>query len=112
MVNTPFKYLTYTKLVYVKFSHFVALLLPTVTAVIFNRFRVDRMVFGNQKEWGILVEFVISYAVKYFINCTHLRLMLGIFRINLYLAQLVYILIESCLNGLMLNNCVYKIGLI
>ena len=106
--NTLFGYSVYAVLVYFNFPYAIALLVSTISGVIFNYYSLGKMVFDNNGGWFVFRKFLASYIFIYIANAILLSLLTRNLISNPYLAQAAYTPVGVCLSWLLMNNWVYK----
>ena len=87
-LNTLFGYSFYALLIWLGLQPEIALLIATVTAVMFNFITYGRLAFGMPLEGPNLVRFIATYATLYAVNAALLRLLITL-EVSPYLAQII-----------------------
>ena len=108
VLNTAFGYTVYAALVYAKVPYLTALLISTVSGVIFNYFSFGRLVFHGNSGWFVFFKFLISYGTIYGANAALLQYLTSNMLFNAYVAQAICVPPSVVLSWLLMNYWVYK----
>ena len=108
MLNTIFGYAIYAVLLFAGISYQIALILATLTGVIFNYFSFGYIVFNGDRGWLIFCKFAISYLFIYGLNAVGLSVLIKYYFVNPYFGQVICILPGVLLTWLLMNYWVFK----
>ena len=108
VVNTLFGYAVYAILIFLGFSSSVALLVSTISGVVFNYNSHGSLVFRAGGGRFVFARYIISYVLIYLANVVIVDLISLKFMTGLYIAQLLYMPIGVCLSWLLINYWVYQ----
>ncbi len=110
-INTVFGYSAYAALLFVGFHYAAAAFIGTVAGVLFNYFTTGRFVFEQVARGGLLVRFVVVYAVLYGFNVAALAVLqnvtIGAMRLGPYAAGLVLIVPMALLSYVLMRRYVF-----
>jgi len=107
-VNTVFGYLVYATLIYAGLSYSIALLISTISGVVFNFFTFGHLVFGSYRTWFVFIKFIIFYAFIYLINVRFLMFLMQEFLFSPYIGQILCIPSSAILSWLLMKYWVYR----
>lgn len=110
-VNTVFGYSAYAALLFIGFHYAAAAFIGTVAGVLFNYFMTGRFVFEPVARGGLLVRFVVVYAVLYGFNVAALAVLqnvtIGSLRLGPYTAGIVLIMPMALLSYALMHRFVF-----
>jgi putative flippase GtrA len=104
VVNTLFGYALYALMVAIGLQLYVAQIVATVIAIIFNYFTYGRYVFGGIRPSRL--RFLLSYALNYLVSLGALALSAAILR-SPYLAGLLATAVAAAINFIVLRRFVF-----
>lgn len=107
VVNTLFGAGLYSLFIYLGMSYKLSVLLSTVIGVFFNFKTTGFFVFRN-RENRLIIKFVLSYIVIYFINISLIKMLIQTTPFNEYMAGIVVIPIVALMSFLLQNFYVFK----
>jgi putative flippase GtrA len=105
-INTVFGYGVFAFLLFLDFHYSVAVLVATISGVVFNFQTYGKFVFQNHSQ-HLIVKFILVYIVIYTVNVSLLSLV-DIFTDNLYLSGVIVILPVSYLGYILNKRFVWK----
>ena len=108
LLNTMFGYSAYALLVFLGLSFALALLISTVSGIIFNYFTFGQLFFNIGVNLENFIKFIITYLFVYLLNVSFLHLMINIWSVNSYLSQFLFLIPASAISWLLMNYWVFK----
>ncbi|MCD7899172.1 MAG: GtrA family protein [Bacteroides sp.] len=90
IVNTLFGVGLYTLFIYIGLPYWISTLLSTILGILFNFKTIGTFVFQNKNN-RIIIKFIFSYLIAYFINIflIYLFLQLNFIKMNEYIAGIL-----------------------
>jgi putative flippase GtrA len=108
LLNTVVGYAIYGLLILLNMPYLAALLMATISGVIFNYFSIGRLVFKSRGGRIVFVKFIAAYGVVYCINAAALEILIKHFHFNPYIGQALCIPLSVTISWLLMNYWVYK----
>jgi len=105
-INTLFGYGLFAILLYLGIIYSIALLISTITGVLFNFNTLRSLVFKNKKN-SLLFKFIGVYIVTYLCNLCCMSIF-NYFNFNLYLGGAILVIPVGLLTYTLNNNLVFK----
>ncbi|WP_363163473.1 GtrA family protein [uncultured Bacteroides sp.] len=88
LLNTAFGLGIYCFFIYIELSYKLAVLLSTVLGVLFNFKTIGTLVFKNKNN-RLILRFILSYIIIYFINIGLIKLLLYVPHVDEYWAGIL-----------------------
>jgi len=108
LLNTMFGYSAYALLIFFGLSFALALLISTVSGIIFNYFTFGQLFFNIGVNLENFIKFIITYLFIYLLNVSFLHLMINIWSVNSYLSQFLFLIPAAAISWLLMNYWVFK----
>ena len=105
MLNTAFGYAIFALLTYFGFHYALALLIATVTGIVFNFRTFGQFVF-HQRDWRLIWRFFAVYGLLYVINVGSIFILLRYMN-NVYTANAITLIFIAGLGFLLNRRFVY-----
>ncbi len=107
VINTAFGTGLYCLFIYLGLSYKLSVLLSTILGVLFNFKTIGTFVFKN-KDNRLIIRFICSYVIVYFMNIVFIRLLLQIDFINEYIAGIVVTPIAAVISFILQKKICFK----
>lgn len=107
VVNTLFGAGLYSLFIYLGMPYKLSVLLSTVLGIFFNFKTTGFFVFRNRDN-RLIIKFILSYIVIYFINISLIKMLMQTILFNEYMAGIVAIPIVALMSFLLQNFYVFK----
>jgi putative flippase GtrA len=108
LLNTMFGYSAYALLIFFGLSFALALLISTVSGIIFNYFTFGQLFFNIGVNLENFIKFIITYLFIYLLNVSFLHLMINIWNVNSYMSQFLFLIPAAAISWLLMNYWVFK----
>lgn len=108
LINTVLGYLVFSFLLFLDVSYTLALLLATVSGIVFNYISFGYIVYKKNGGWLGFVKIIISYGITYGLNATGLFIINTYFHISMYFGQIICTPLNILLSWLLINYWVYR----
>jgi putative flippase GtrA len=108
ILNTFFGYAIYAVLLFASIPYLMALLLATITGVVFNYFSFGYIVFNGHIGCLVFCKLAIAYLLIYGLNAVGLSVLIRYFFVSPYLGQFLCIFPSLVLSWLLMNCWVFK----
>jgi putative flippase GtrA len=107
-LNTMFGYCVYVLLIFLGLSFVLALLISTVSGVIFNYFTFGYLLFNVRGNLESFIKFIFTYFFVYLLNVSFLHILINMLNINSYLSQFLFIIPAAAISWFLMNYWVFK----
>jgi len=108
ILNAMFGYSVYALLIFIGLSFAVALIISTVSGVIFNYFTFGQLFFNISSNLVNFMKFIITYLFVYLLNVLFLHFMINIYGVNSYLSQFLFLIPAAVVSWMLMNYWVFK----
>lgn len=108
LLNTIFGYGVYSLLIYFEFYQEYALLLSTISGIIFNYFSFRGLVFKIPITVEGIAKYIFTYCILYFFNVWALSMSYEWIVSNSYIAQLICLPFLVLISWILMNRWVFK----
>lgn len=108
LINTIFGYTFFAILIFFKINTFLSLFISTLAGIVFNYLTFGQLVFKLNKSKLVFIKFIFAYFISYMINVYLLKVFMGFFNNNAFVAQIISLPFVIMFNWISMNCWVYK----